>query len=778
MALLHMAKPIIFHHPCRSVLCKQPLMKRKARHDCHIPNSNIVSYKQFNCLSYRSYTIGNYKNGIIYSAESVKTAVIRSKKPINPPILSINHVCSKLFCSGIPLFPFRNSVESITSVGLNKQYNNLVKISRPPDSSKHCLHTSFHKLSSNIPDYLVGIITEIECPEDENDLNWNDFELEEEIAEFLSSRAIDFDETDCSFIVQCPTCSSSCGSTQHKDIFVDKNTGYFVCPWCCKAGTWEELCQLLDAKQDVLTCSQLHSFLHSTLPLNETFLSSLKSTPCKGLSLDVLKQYGCRSSSDGSRLIVPVYRPMIDQSMVNISGSRNNLLQPVGYFSIPLLQKSPQIVSRFVEGHMCAWSSLIIPSPTEAAGRSPTELLVVSSILDALHLAQLNIPCSVLAGGSKHWDTLENNFPLNGSHGSVNLWGLPGSVKRVLLWLNQGFVLPYRFYKFISSAGIACNFVNTSSELELHQLNKDQILARLLTHQQLRLSNSLLTYDNIKEKVYHRIKHPCEVRGVPWARFPELNRVLLGHRSGEVTVVSGPTGAGKTTFLAEYSLDLAVQGVVTLWASLEVSVERLAEVLLQQYSGAPLPTDRTSFDALSYLFKQVPLHFLDVHGQQELEVIMQALRESVMVRGVRHVVVDNLQFLVGCQRSFSERWQHQDLAMAAFRSFATQFGCHVTLIVHPRKLQADELLTMQSIGGGARVTQEADNVMLLQVQGSNPVSCRKAIEVVKNRFGGHLGVVPIKFHQESLTFSGFFRKSKDSQKNKEGKQRPPESREL
>ncbi|KAA0201824.1 hypothetical protein HAZT_HAZT002030 [Hyalella azteca] len=375
----------------------------------------------------------------------------------------------------------------------------------------------------------------------------------------------------------------------------------------------------------------------------------------QGLSLDVLKQYGCRSSSDGSRLIVPVYRPMIDQSMVNISGSRNNLLQPVGYFSIPLLQKSPQV---------------------------------------------------------------------------------------------------------------------------LHQLNKDQILARLLTHQQLRLSNSLLTYDNIKEKVYHRIKHPCEVRGVPWARFPELNRVLLGHRSGEVTVVSGPTGAGKTTFLAEYSLDLAVQGVVTLWASLEVSVERLAEVLLQQYSGAPLPTDRTSFDALSYLFKQVPLHFLDVHGQQELEVIMQALRESVMVRGVRHVVVDNLQFLVGCQRSFSERWQHQDLAMAAFRSFATQFGCHVTLIVHPRKLQADELLTMQSIGGGARVTQEADNVMLLQVQGSNPVSCRKAIEVVKNRFGGHLGVVPIKFHQESLTFSGFFRKSKDSQKNKEGKQRPPESREL
>ena len=64
----------------------------------------------------------------------------------------------------------------------------------------------------------------------------------------------------------------------------------------------------------------------------------------------------------------------------------------------------------------------------------------------------------------------------------------------------------------------------------------------------------------------------------------------------------------------------------------------------------------------------------------------QVVREGVELRGVQHVIVDNLQFLVGCQESASQRWLYQDRVMAAFRTFATNYNCHVTLIVHPRKV--------------------------------------------------------------------------------------------
>lgn len=49
--------------------------------------------------------------------------------------------------------------------------------------------------------------------------------------------------------------------------------------------------------------------------------------------------------------------------------------------------------------------------------------------------------------------------------------------------------------------------------------------------------------------------------GVKWTRFPTLNKILKGHRRGEMTILTGPSGSGKTTFMSEYSLDLAMQGV-------------------------------------------------------------------------------------------------------------------------------------------------------------------------------------------------------------------------
>ena len=46
-----------------------------------------------------------------------------------------------------------------------------------------------------------------------------------------------------------------------------------------------------------------------------------------------------------------------------------------------------------------------------------------------------------------------------------------------------------------------------------------------------------------------------------WRRFPHLSNILKGHRAGELTIFTGPTGSGKTTLMSELSLDLSLQGV-------------------------------------------------------------------------------------------------------------------------------------------------------------------------------------------------------------------------
>lgn len=46
-----------------------------------------------------------------------------------------------------------------------------------------------------------------------------------------------------------------------------------------------------------------------------------------------------------------------------------------------------------------------------------------------------------------------------------------------------------------------------------------------------------------------------------WNRFSNLTKLLKGFRCGELTILTGPTGCGKTTLMSELSLDLCQQGV-------------------------------------------------------------------------------------------------------------------------------------------------------------------------------------------------------------------------
>ncbi|VDK61266.1 unnamed protein product [Anisakis simplex] len=70
-----------------------------------------------------------------------------------------------------------------------------------------------------------------------------------------------------------------------------------------------------------------------------------------------------------------------------------------------------------------------------------------------------------------------------------------------------------------------------------------------------------------------------------WKRFDVLNKYLSGFRPGELTVLTGGTGFGKTTFLCEYTLDLLSQGVRTLFCSFEMPDEKILKWMLVQYAA-------------------------------------------------------------------------------------------------------------------------------------------------------------------------------------------------
>mmetsp|Transcript_68417 Transcript_68417/g.190188 ORF Transcript_68417/g.190188 Transcript_68417/m.190188 type:complete len:358 (-) Transcript_68417:362-1435(-) len=260
----------------------------------------------------------------------------------------------------------------------------------------------------------------------------------------------------------------------------------------------------------------------------------------------------------------------------------------------------------------------------------------------------------------------------------------------------------------------------------------------------------IATFKHLREQVLHEIRHPDEYNGTPIHTLPELTKVIKGFRKGEMALVTGPTGVGKTTLLSQMSIDVARQGVNTLWGSFEVKNTRLVKKMLQQYHGNALIKPGTAdvidgIHAVADQFQQLPLYFMTFHGGSEVDQVIDAMDFAVYAYDVEHVIIDNLQFMLSRlgRRSggdFNSRFDQQDLAIEKFRRFATDKNVHITLVVHPRKEDEGVRLGLSSVFGSAKATQEADCVLIIQSDGE-----LKYLDVKKNRYDGQLGIVPVHF---------------------------------
>ncbi|KAM3727533.1 Twinkle mtDNA helicase [Dirofilaria immitis] len=246
------------------------------------------------------------------------------------------------------------------------------------------------------------------------------------------------------------------------------------------------------------------------------------------------------------------------------------------------------------------------------------------------------------------------------------------------------------------------------------------------------------------------VKDQIKMNGVAqWKRFDLLNRYMRGFRPGEMTVITGGTGFGKTTFLCEYALDLLVQGVRTLFCSFEMPDEKILKWMLVQFAALPLykvehhPTVELWIDRFERTKGELIIMKADEFRDRSVTQIANAIKNQVVAGEIEHVVIDNLQFLVGLAilndetaNSF-ERFHQQDRFIGLMRSIATDCMTHITMVVHPRKTNGGEDLDINHFGGSGRVTQEADNVFAIQRRRDevDRRRFRKFLYILKNRYG-------------------------------------------
>ncbi|OMJ12534.1 Twinkle protein, mitochondrial [Smittium culicis] len=275
----------------------------------------------------------------------------------------------------------------------------------------------------------------------------------------------------------------------------------------------------------------------------------------------------------------------------------------------------------------------------------------------------------------------------------------------------------------------------TFSENSEDIISKEKILqsAKPIQHQK------IVTFDRLYNSICYELMNPDLIKGVPSQLLQDFNNTIKGLRPGELTIYSGPTGSGKTTILSSLSLDFCKQNVPTLWGSFEIPNTRLASRMLTQFAGVPLNSDQNMIQKYATSFQNLPLYFLKFHGSTDPDIVMQTMRHAVYAYDVKHIIIDNLQFMMSMQHfsnnngmKTGDKYEAQDMAIANFRKFATDEHVHISIVVHTRKEQAGTQLDLNSIFGSAKVTQEADNVIMLQKSGRLS-SNKRYLEILKNR---------------------------------------------
>ena len=63
------------------------------------------------------------------------------------------------------------------------------------------------------------------------------------------------------------------------------------------------------------------------------------------------------------------------------------------------------------------------------------------------------------------------------------------------------------------------------------------------------------------------------------------------------------------------------------------------------------------------------------------------MSHAAYVHDIQHVIVDNLQFMLGSNYQVHDRYTVQNQAIAEFRKFASAKNIHVSVVIHPRKVR-------------------------------------------------------------------------------------------
>lgn len=217
--------------------------------------------------------------------------------------------------------------------------------------------------------------------------------------------------------------------------------------------------------------------------------------------------------------------------------------------------------------------------------------------------------------------------------------------------------------------------------------------------------------------------------------FKQLDKTLKGgFMYGQVILVTGKRGAGKSTLCSQFVCDALSQDQNCFIYSGELPDFWVKDWLDRQLSGKEHPTNSEIEECEAFYNDRLFIFNNQLVETDELDDLLTVLKDTIIKRDIKLALLDNLMTAISSETS-ENLYRKQSEFVGNLAKIAKAFNMVILLVAHPRKTNAE--FDNDDVSGSADITNRVDVVMSYDRDKKRNQNDLRVLKVTKNRMTGY-----------------------------------------
>lgn len=249
----------------------------------------------------------------------------------------------------------------------------------------------------------------------------------------------------------------------------------------------------------------------------------------------------------------------------------------------------------------------------------------------------------------------------------------------------------------------------------------------------------------------------------------DLDKLIGGLIMGQVVLLSGKRGEGKSTFMSQLVFEALKQEQRVLIYSGELTASHFKVWLDLQVAGADnIITTQNEYGDKEYslaeeTIKKINKWYRDkvfifdnsYAGNEENGGLIKTIENAIIYYDIKLVCIDNLMTVLHINKN-EDLYRAQSEFVRELKQIAMKYNVAVLLIAHPKKSNNPEF-NNDDVSGSSDITNFVDVIMAYERNQDINYKFDALLSVTKNRLTGHLtnkNKIPLFFSESSKRITG------------------------